>query len=235
MKKGNKPPDGGVKGEAGQVETSIRQVLDDLPRYPEQRFCNLSLNSWAVYAIYLLSKLGISATKETITIALFKMHPPKWSLVGFPNYPDSDRVNRALLQLRPKYRDWAYGDSQLGWTLTDKGRREAERMAQILEENGDAQTHTAQRNEARPRTRKLDQDLRDIERSRLHTLYSLGQGDEASHLDLWACFGSSGLTPPSALEEMRQGLARQAEILGKTEMVDFLRWVRTRFRRYFAR
>ena len=223
-------------GDSGTLaQGSVSALLRALPTYPGDRFREASLNSWAVYAIHALSKVGVPATKETITVALFRMYPAKWSLVGFPEYPDSERVNRALLQLRPKYRDWAYGDSQLGWTLNERGKKEAERMERLLTRPG-AQVVAGRGSKAqRPRTRAIDQDLRDLENSRLYDLYRRGHGGEASRFDLWACFGASGLTPATALEGMRRDRVHQARALARDDLVEFLGWVRERFTRYFQK
>lgn len=212
---------------------SVSPLLQGLPSYAGRPLKHISLNTWAAYAIQTLADLGLPATKETIAVALFYLYPERWSLVGFPEYPDSERVNRALLQLRPKYRDWAYGDSQLGWTLNEAGRAEAERMTQLLANKHEYEERPPQPKPSRPRTRAIDQSLKDLESSKLYLLYSQGKGTTASRFDLWACFGSSGLTPPGAMESMRRNLVRQARALQRSDLVEFLDWMRKHFRQSF--
>ena len=221
------------RADQSEKKDSVSNLLESLPLHADAIHLSISLNSWTVYAIHLLSNLGIPATKETITVSLFKIYPAKWSLEGFAEYPDSDRVNRALLQLRPKYRNWAYGDSQLGWTLNDRGRQEAIRLEQILEKGGEIGSNPGLNKKVRPRTRAIDQNLKEIENSRLFRYFRDGDSDQSSHFDLWSCFGSSGLTPPRALEEMRQRLLRQSRTLENKQMEEFLQWVKIRFKGYF--
>ena len=98
----------------------------DLKPFDERTYEGISLNQLATYTIDLLTKKGFPITFETLTVALFKMFPKKFCLYGFEEYPDAARVNRSLLQLRPKYRNWALGDTKKGYVLTSQGREIAE-------------------------------------------------------------------------------------------------------------
>src|SRR3989454_11226835 len=109
----------------------------DLKPYPLDQYGNIDLNRLTVFTIYLLNKRDIPTTLENIGVANFRMFPRRFAMVGFPDYPDVTRVNRALLQLRPKYRNWAMGNAKLGWHLTVAGEEEAKALLRKLGDNND--------------------------------------------------------------------------------------------------
>src|SRR2546426_9038495 len=107
----------------------------DLKPYPLDQYGNIDLNRLTVFTIYLLNKRDIPTTLENIGVANFRMFPRRFAMVGFPDYPDVTRVNRALLQLRPKYRNWAMGNAKLGWQLTVAGEEEAKALLRKFGDN----------------------------------------------------------------------------------------------------
>lgn len=111
---------------------SAREKILGLPSYDPAQYGKIDLNRLTVYTVSCLEKLGIAPTIENIAVANYRMFPTRFAMVGFPEFPDLSRVNRALLQLRPKYRNWATGNTRSGWALTSPGAMEARSVARKL-------------------------------------------------------------------------------------------------------
>ena len=94
--------------------------IEDLTALDEQRYSDLDLNRLSVYAIAWLRDASLPCSFENVVVVLFRCFPTRFSLRGY-ELPDSNRVNRALLQLGPKWRNWARGSPRTGYALTPLG------------------------------------------------------------------------------------------------------------------
>jgi len=94
--------------------------LDQLHAFPLGSYADIDLNRLLVFSFGWLRDRNLPLIFENITVASFRMFPAKFGLRGF-DYPDSNRVNRGLLQLGPKYRNWGRGSTRKGYALTDLG------------------------------------------------------------------------------------------------------------------
>jgi len=107
------------------------------PWYEEFQFGSyqkFDLNRLATYAILRLHEDNVVTSFENVVVALFSMFPKRFCLNEFEDYPDSNRVNRALLQLRPKYRNWALGSTKAGYRLTPMGLSIAKQTQSLLQD-----------------------------------------------------------------------------------------------------
>lgn len=57
----------------------------------------MNIDKLVVYSIYLLSVEKKEATFENIVAKCFQLFPEKFSLVGYPQWPDSARINKSWL------------------------------------------------------------------------------------------------------------------------------------------
>ncbi len=111
---------------------SARDRIFGFPVFPSAVYADVDLNRLTTYTIAALGKADIPSTIENIAVANHRMFPRRFAMVGFPEFPDISRVNRALLQLRPKYRNWATGATRTGWALTRAGVAEADALDKKL-------------------------------------------------------------------------------------------------------
>lgn len=204
--------------------------LNNIEPFDVEIYGNLDLNRLTVYAISFLQEQKIPITFETLVVTVFRMFPKKFSLVGFEDYPDATRVNRALLQLRPKYRNWAMGDVTLGYSLTEMGKAEAKKT-RILLEKPHLQKRL-KRSEAQ-RTLPIDAEIRKIGESKLYRLHEHGKDDELSERDVWNLLGAFPYTPRKALRDYMRRLKGHAEYNKRPDIVKFLRWLEQRFPQIF--
>ena len=202
--------------------------------FDPNQYENIDLNRLAVYTIWYLNENNIAITLENIIVSIFLMFPEKFSLVGYKEYPDSNRVNRTLLQLRPKYRNWATGDVQRGFVLTEGGRIVLEQTKNLLN-NPNNQSKKIE--PSKPRTRSLKTEMENIINSPIFQKYIQKREDEISKMEVWEFLGAVPHTPPSFLREYMNKLRNEAEDSGheqKAEVINFLRWVQKEFSSVFS-
>lgn len=206
--------------------------LDDLKPWPEGAYSGLDLNRLAVYALSWIQEKRVPANFENLVVLLYRMFPAKFSLVNYPEYPDATRVNRALLQLQPKYRNWARGNVQKGYTLTETGRVVVGQTKTILESFSGAAGSAAEivkRKAPKARTRDPHADLADVDQSTIFKLFQEGKQDQADSTLIWELLRAYPYTPKKALRERLRLLENVADLAGRGDVKQFLSWVKTRY------
>ena len=198
--------------------------------FPYETYKSIDNNRLAVYAIALLSENKLKVTQEAVTVALYLLFPEKFSLIGFEEYPDAERVNRTLLQLGPKYRNWAIGSKQIGYSLNETGRLVLEQTKKLLESPG-----TYQVKKITPKQRTIDPDIevKEIEQTSLFKAYKCGGRNNLDEFVIWELLRAFPYTPKSALVERLKNMTESAKLSGRDDVVDFLKWVKTKFLHVF--
>lgn len=92
---------------------------------------NYSLDELLTFAVYCLIEEGIEATFENIVAKCFELFPAKFSLIGYPQWPDSARVNKSWLRCRTDFK-YISGTVKTGFRLTSHGLRVAEKLQRNL-------------------------------------------------------------------------------------------------------
>lgn len=207
-------------------------LLDETTAYQQTLYSSLDLNRLVSFTIHWLLEHRIPMTFENIVVAAFRMFPTKFALEGYPDYPDAARTNRALLQLRPKYRNWARGNVQKGFVLTESGLAEVMRVRDILSGLNAPQVETKRR-QALPRTMDLSRDLSAIVESALFSKWREHRISEGTTLELLDMLHAFAYTPARALRERIAMLENAALQVGRTDIVEFLREVKRKFEQQF--
>ncbi len=72
--------------------------------------------------IDFLQSKNIESTFDKIVVTAFKLFPKKFSLIGFPECPDSLTVNYCVYIHDTKTKGWLCGGVQSGFKITEKGK-----------------------------------------------------------------------------------------------------------------
>jgi hypothetical protein len=96
------------------------------------RYKEVRLDKLATVGMYMLSKSGLECTFDNIVVALHKLFPEKFSLLSFPEYPDSIRVDNTL-RLDCKHSRYSLGNRIKGFTLTELGTIAAQETMKELQ------------------------------------------------------------------------------------------------------
>src|SRR6266446_4747228 len=106
-----------------RVDPKDTRVLQDI---------GFSMAHLTAYSVHWLTAWEIPATYENISVLNARLFPSKFTLAGFPEFPDAMCTNREILHLRPKYRGFATSDPRRGVFLTEKGREAAAKVLDAL-------------------------------------------------------------------------------------------------------
>jgi len=115
------------------AENKILNILKkNSPSVKESVYGAIDLNSLIAFSSYLLEKKNIPLTFENIYVMTYLTFPKKFCLVGFPEFPDGARINRAILQCLPKYQNLMIGKATSGYKLTVSGLSRAEEVGRRI-------------------------------------------------------------------------------------------------------
>src|SRR3990172_4604785 len=87
----------------------------------------LSLDDLLLLAAVDLEQSGQPLTFERLVAQCFELYPSRFALRGYPQWPDSNVVNKTWLRARTD-KGWLVGSVRQGFRLTPEGRRHAERL-----------------------------------------------------------------------------------------------------------
>jgi hypothetical protein len=217
--------------------TSAKETILQLEQTPVDTYSQIDLNRLTAYTILKLKELDVPCTIENIAVANHRMFPRRFAMVGFPEYPDVSRVNRALLQLRPKYRNWATGNARLGWALTAAGYAEARAIADQL--TGKARAPSSGRVEAEPagivsRTIHPDSVIRRVRETSLYQKWKQNRQDLVA-LEVFDVLDAYTHTPASVLRGKLREISRVASDVEADDVQSFLDAIMERFPSLFQK
>ena len=95
-------------------------------------YLSIDKDRLSLFVVNFLQTNGIEPTFDKIVIASFKLFPKKFSLLGFPEYPDALTVHYCLYMHNTKIKGWLSGNVQTGFNLTEKGKYFFEETKKIL-------------------------------------------------------------------------------------------------------
>lgn len=210
------------------------ELLSKLKPYDAALYEEIDLTGLTVFVLHFLQTNHVPTTFENVTVALFRLFPNKFALIGFPQYPDATRVNRSLLQLRPKYRNWATGKVVTGFSLTESGLKKVEEVRRSLEgSSAKPSLHNLKMYPAKDdlgkRTLNLEKEIQYIERSPIFAKWRDGNLLQATTLEFLTMLEAYSYTPPKALRGRILYMNEVASQFGREDISKFLRDVRERF------
>jgi hypothetical protein len=208
----------------------VHATPDRIPSYPEATYDRMDLNRLAVFTIGRLRDEAIPPSFENVTVAAFRMFPVKFALRGY-DHPDSNRVNRTLLQLGPKYRNWAVGSPSTGFSLTALGETILVETRRVL-----AGDRPLGRGRGRTTGYTWDPTTEIEELKRKDAFRSFHEsGPKSLDIDdVWEALGAFRYTPREAIQERLVALLAIAAQVDDREAISFLEALRKRFEKATA-
>jgi hypothetical protein len=110
-------------------------VLDDLVLYAIYKILGKNSTSQSL-------KKTQTVAHETLVVECFKLFPQHFSLAGYPQYPDSARVNKCWHRCRTD-RGWISGNVKKGFSITPLGMLQIERIKDKLGQHRETVARTS--------------------------------------------------------------------------------------------
>ena len=197
--------------------------MNKLKPFNPDTYEQVDLDRLVVFTMVKLDDLGIDLSLENIIVGAFRLFPKKFSLLGYPEFPDATRIEKSLWRSKGKRRQWIGGKTPHGYMVNDRTGRIAEQVRLQLASPPMGRRKTASR------TRRKESILRDVTNSPAYSKYTDGKLESIS--DAEVCYLLQG-TLDSSRETLRENLGsirRFAEELGHRELLQFLDWLSQRF------
>jgi len=100
--------------------------------FSEDVYQNIDLDSLVTYAVWSIEQKEEACTFERLVEECFKLFPKKFSLFGYPQWPDSARVNKSWLRCRTD-KGLIKGTVKTGFRLTPLGDNAVASTAELLQ------------------------------------------------------------------------------------------------------
>jgi hypothetical protein len=212
-----------------------RDDLRSIQSVPKAAYSDLPLSDLAAYGMSLVLEMNERLTIENICVALHRLFAEKFALVGFPEHPDGMRVNRTLLQMQPRYRNYATGSAKKGFVLTTLGwaaassvKRHIE-LAQAAPSGRTAYRRTPPKPRDTKRTLSDEDIIRGVRDSDLFRLYLSGDFESARGLEFLALLNAFAHTPKKEISRRLTDIEVAAKNVKDTDVSAFLNECRRKY------
>ena len=118
------------------MDASLKTKVLALEEIDSSKYESVDLDRLVMYAVAKLVQMNIDLSLENIIVATFKLFPSKFSILGYPEYPDATRVEKCLWRCKGKRRDWLGGKTPHGYAVTERGWRIVDQAASLLSTSG---------------------------------------------------------------------------------------------------
>jgi hypothetical protein len=189
----------------------------------EEKYMNVDLDHLMIYTMGQLYKLNIDLSFENGVVASFRFFPKKFALLGYPEYPDSDRVMNCLNRcVKPKH--WLSGKPRQGFILNERSNiyiKEAEDLISGLAQ---------EKSKAFSKTRRKELIFSEIVKSQAYTKYIKGQGSLITESEVCNLLQGTLDSDRKLLKDNLSSLKLFSKELERDEISEFLNWLGNRFR-----
>ena len=204
----------------------MNKVLDELQPLLSEKYEGIGLDLLTIYAVGEVSERKMDLSYENIVVAAFRLFPKKFSLLGYPSFPDSERVHHVLrrhVYTKDRDRQWLRGKFAHGFELAERGRQVLQEARQALA------VAMPQRKKVLSHTRRFEKILDEVRRSPAYLKYAQGNRDLVSEAECCqALQGTLDSNRQVLLDNLRQ-LQTIANDLEQSDVAEFLNWLANRF------
>ena len=198
--------------------------FDKLLSMKQERYKQIDNDRLVVYGVYILEKNGIEPTFDNVVVVVFKLFPDRFSLIGFPHYPDAKRVHDCLWHCTYRTKNWLNGNAKSGFRLSEKGRY-------ILEETfnrmkGKIKIGRVFDTKAR---RKEVFFIDWIKRTGAFKKYTNGEGDSISEVEVREFLRVSNDTSKNIMRQNLEKYREYARKIGDPLVEEFLNFIKRKW------
>lgn len=188
----------------------------------------ISYDDLVTYVVYRLTAgngPNAQTTFEDIVAEAFKLFPKRFSLRGYPQWPDSAVVNKSWLRSRTD-KKYIVGSVKDGFRLTQRGLEVAERTGRQLK-RAPVKGSRIIKSELRTRSGRL---LRSVERTQSYQEFmKAGNVTNMTEYDLADVLLALPDTPPSRLTGNLEQFRDAARLYDRQDVQNFLNALESQF------
>lgn len=179
----------------------------------------LALDDLVVFCVREIIRNGEECTFERLVYECFTRFPTAFSLIRYPQWPDSARINKCWLRCRTD-KGWIVGSVKEGFRLTAAGERIADKVARQLGGQGAVPRLAEPGTTSRERYEAM---LARIRRSQPFARYLASPGTfAASEMELRQALGVTLETPLRVVRQNLHAYRSAAAAYSADEVLEFL-------------
>ncbi|MBI4225334.1 MAG: hypothetical protein HY617_03300 [Candidatus Sungbacteria bacterium] len=208
-------------------EMNTKKILTGLKQLPAVNYDGFDLDRLVVYTLLILEENKVPLYFDFIAVGLFRLFPHKFSMANFRQYPDTNRINKALRRLTDqKRKNWATGNLENGFYLTDLGREMAKQVSNSLK-------NPLPKKDRKPivvsksRGKSPSDDIQEIRVSEAFKKWFASE--EVNNHEFFAFLKAAPYTPKQLLIEHLKRLKVSATTAKDKEVLEFLSWLEKKF------
>ncbi len=207
------------------VNNNTTQFILDIGTIDKRRYGDMDLDSLALYGLHYLKENNIPLFFEFIAIALFKLFPERFSMENFNQFPDTNRISKALRRLTDeKRKSWATGNIENGFTITEFGYEAAEQIAERLKRKVGTILERRQR-VTRTRGRSSRDMIKEIRNSELFKKWT-SKPSQPTVFEVTAFMNAAPYTPKNLLLKHLEQMNGAAKEEDDRNVINFLAWLK---------
>ena len=187
----------------------------------ENRYAQINKDRLVLYAVYLLEENKIEPTFEKVVAAAFNLFPKRFSLLGFPMYPDSRWIYYSLWHCVYPSKGWLSGNPTSGYHVTPKGKRIISQTLKALSGKIYAPKKVASKQE-----RKEIYFLNLLEKSSAFQKYLSGKTDEITEMEIRIMLRTRKDTPRDVVTLNFKKYMEYANVADRPKIVEFLEYIK---------
>jgi hypothetical protein len=202
-----------------------RNKIIELATIEEDKYSNVDLDHLMIYAMGELVKQKVDLSFENAVIAAFRLFPKKFALVGYSEYPDSDRVMNCLNRcVKPKH--WLNGRPRQGFILNERSNKYIAEAECLL--NGLAQ----EKSKILSKTRRKELIISELMKSQAYTKFVNDRGNLITESEMCNLLQGTLDSDKQILRDNLASLKLFSEELERVEVNKFLDWLGKRFEKF---
>lgn len=216
--------------------TEIERRKERAQPFPENMYDGLNLSDLVLYGLFSLHTKGIEMIFENLVVECYELFPKKFHLLGYPEYPDANRVRREIQRIEgtlstPGMDKLANGNLKTEYKITEKG---LERLKEI-DAKLKAGTGGAIRKSIADGRGKIGRVLNELEK---HTLYRQylqnGKNTEVPETLLRDLLFATMETSYETLRKKMDKFIEYCEIVERGDLKEFLEFCREKHKNIFV-
>lgn len=97
------------------------EFIKNITEFKNDIYTTLDNDRLVLFAVAFLEENNIEPTFDKVVVTAFKLFPKRFSLIGFPEYPDGKRIHDCLWHCTYKTKGWLLGNAKSGYKVTERG------------------------------------------------------------------------------------------------------------------
>jgi len=199
-------------------EDVIRGITEFLGDYS-----SLDKDRLVLFAVNFLESRKIEPTFDKIVVATFRLFPKKFSLIGFPEYPDGRTIYYCAFNHCTLTKKWLFGNVQSGFKITERGKYFLDETKKMLE----GEIKLVRIHQTIPR-RKETTFLTMLKKSDAFKKYIYGKKEEVTNSEIYEALKISSPSSKGLTQAHLERYFEYANRINDSQVMEFLDFIKRR-------